>query len=222
MQNPRWTGVYDFSLVMRISIVDLSAVGLVICKTEERIHSLLKRLSKCQTGLQENPMSLLNVIADEYGKSCETARKCADDEVVLIETSTGMTSLKLQPPKQAERDIAELNKASHAANTNLIFLDNVINFDVVLGKFVKEIFVKLGNLRQRRNLEPIPEPVCQVLHDNIDFLINLSALRKKQAHSLHQRVQSQISVVSKTSQACQSLFPSIWLIRLESHRSYTA
>ena len=207
---------------MRISVVDLSAVGLVICKTEERILTLLSRLSKSRTSLQENPLSLLNVVADEYGRSCETARKCADDEVVLIETSTGMTSLKVQPPKQAERDIAELNKASHAANTNLIFLDNVINFDVVLGKFVKEIFEKLENLRHGRNLESIPLPVSQVLHDNIDFLINLSALRKKQARSLHQRVQSQISVVSKTNQASQALLPSTLLIWFESYYSYTA
>lgn len=186
---------------MRVSIVDLSAVGLVICKTEERVHSLLSRLSKSQTNLQENPLALLNVIYDVYGRDCETARKCADDEVVSIELSTGMSSLKVQAPQQAERDIAELNKASHAANTSLIFLDNVINFDVVLGKFIKEIFMKLETMRQRRNVEPIPIPVSQVIHDNIDFLITLAALRRQQAQSLHRRVQSQISVVSKANQA---------------------
>lgn len=200
---------------MRISIIDRSAVGLVICKTEERILTLLTRLSKSRTSLQNNPLALLNVVADEYGKSCETARKFADDEVVSIETSTGMTSLQVQPPKKAQRDIAELNKASHAANTNLIFLDNVINFDVVLGKFIKEIFVKLETLRQRRNLEPIPVSASQVLHDNIDFLITLSALRRQQAKSLHQRVQSQISVVSKINQVGQVLLHSTQLIWFE-------
>ena len=199
-------------MVARFNIVDLSAVVFVICKTEARVHSLLSRLSKSQSDLQQNPLALLNVLYDEYGRNCETARKCADDEVVLIESSTGMTSIKVQAPNEVERNIAELNKASHAANTHLIFLDNVINFDVVLGKFVKEIFVKLEIMRQRRRIEPIPIPVSQVLHDNIDFMIVLSELRRQQAQSLHQRVQSQISVVSKTNQASQALLPSTWLI----------
>lgn len=221
IQNPRWAGIFDFSLVARISIVDLSAVGFVICKTEARVRSLLSRLSKSQSDLQQNPLALLNVLCEEYGRNCETARKWADDEVVLIESSTGMSSIRVQAPNEAERDIAELNKASHAANTNLIVLDNLINFDVVLGKFVKEIFVKLEIMRQRRKIEPIPIAVSQVLHDNIDFMIVLSALRRQQAQSLHQRVQSQISVVSNTNQANQALLPSTWLVWAEIHRSYT-
>lgn len=184
---------------MRISLTDLSAVGFLFCKTEARIRGLLSRLSTNQNRLQQNPLALLSVIYDEYGRSCEMARKRGDDEVVSIESSTGMSSIKVQAPTQAERDLAELNKALHAANTNLIFLDNVINFDVAVGKFIKEAFVKLETLRQTQNLEPSPVPVSQALHENMDYLINLSELRRHQAQSLHQRVQSQISVVSKTN-----------------------
>ena len=184
---------------MRISIVDFSVVGFAFCETEAKVCGLLSRLSRNQTALQQNPLAVLNAVYEEYGRSCETFRKRADEEVLSIELRTGMTSVKVQGPKEAEGDLSKLNKASHAANANLIFLDNVTNFDVALGKFIKEIFVKLETMRLARNLEPLPVHVSQALHQNIDHLINLSEQRRCQALSLHRRVQSQISVVSKTN-----------------------
>lgn len=184
--------------MIRISIADLSAVGFVFCKTEAKISDLLSRLSNNQSSLQQNPLAVLNVVYEEYGQSCETARKRGDDEVVSIESTTGMTSLTKQAPKPGDRGLAELNKSLHAVNTNLIFIDTVTNFDVAAGRFIKEISVRLETMRQTRNLEPAPVPISQAFYDKIDYLINVAELRRYQAQSLHRRVQSQISVVSKT------------------------
>lgn len=164
-------------------------------------------------------MAVLNVVYEEYGRTCEAARKRGDDEVVSIESTTGMTSLRAQAPKEAEKGLAELNKALHATNTNLIFLDNVTNFDVAVGKFIKEAFAKLETLRQIRNLEPAPIPVSQTLQEKIDYLVNLSEFRRYQAQSLHRRVQSQISVVSNIDQANLVSLPRAWLTLDKSHRS---
>lgn len=191
---------------MRVRIVDLSAVGLVFCGSEERARSLLSRSSEHRTRLQQNPLAILNVVYDEHGRDCEYHRERGDDKVVAIETSTGMTSLMRQRAQDAGKDLEKLTKGLHAANTNLIFLDNVANFEIALGKFIKETMVKLDFLRRTRNLKPVPADVNQVLHQNMDYLINLSELRRYQAQSLHRRVQSQINVVSKTNQADYALF----------------
>ena len=200
IQSPRYK-VSNISFVMRIRIEDLSSVSLAFCETQAGAHRLLSRLAEHRSRLQQNPLNVLNLFYQEHGRLLEEGRKHVDDEVVAIEKSTGMTSLPVHAPEDTEKDLAKLTKALHKANTNLIFFDNVANFDVALGKSIKEIFVKLEGVRQTRNLIPTPANVSQVLHQNIDYLIILSECRKYQAQSLHRRVQSQINVVSKTSLA---------------------
>lgn len=187
------------SFIMRLRIADFSANAFAFCESEAKVRRLLSRSFENRTRLQESSLAMLNVLYDDFGRECERCRQVADEEVVVLESSTGMTSIRLQTPQKAEKDLAKLTKALHEVNTKLIFTDNVAHFHVALGKFIKETVAKLEIVRQTRKLNPLPADVSQVLDQNMDYLINLAELRKYQAQSLHRRVQSQINVVSKTN-----------------------
>lgn len=189
----------NFSFVMRINMFDCSATGLYFHRdmfNDAGIASLLKHLHGHRRLLRVNPLALLGILMDEYGRTCERDRTCNDMNVVAMEGQTGMTSL-LIAPRQVATGYELLTKALHSCNTNLIFLDNMTNFEVAIGTFIKETYIKFQTLREMRLLETIPVDVDDTLMQNIEYLLNAAAMRRYQAQSLHRRTQSQINVVSE-------------------------
>lgn len=195
------SNIRNFSLVMRINIADCSATGLYFhwdVLNDSGISDLLKRLDSHRRLLSVNPLALLGILMEEYGRTCENSRAHNDLDVVNIERQTGMTSLRIATfSPQVTTDYELLAKAIHACNTNLIFLDNLTNFEVGLGKFIKETMIKFHTMRERKQLEPIPADVDDTLTHNIEHLLNAAELRRYQAQSLHRRSQTQINVVCR-------------------------
>lgn len=207
IKTPR-SGVRNFSLVMRINVDDCSATGLYIhgdVSDDGGLAGLLKRLHGHRRLLRVNPLGFMGILFEEYGRECERDRARNDDDVVAIEGRTGMTSLRILAVAPFSPGVATdhelLTKALHACNTNLIFLDNLTNFEVEVGRFIKETLIKFQRIRERkaeiRLLETTPPDVDDTLIHNIEYLLNAAEMRRYQAQSLLRRAQTQINVVSK-------------------------
>lgn len=199
--KPPISGITNFSFVMRINIADCSATGLLFngdVLNYSKIASLLKHLHGHRRLLQVNPLAVLGILMEDYGRKCEYNRARNDQDVVAIEGQTGMTSLRITTSNSlVATDYELLTKALHSCNTRLIFLDNVTNFEVAVGRFIKETLIKLQMMRERRQLEKIPANIDDTLIQNVEYLLNAAEMRKYQAQSLHRRIQTQINVVSK-------------------------
>lgn len=199
IQTPN-SGTKNFSFVMRINIIDCSATGLYFEQVrldDEGITSLLKRVHGHRRLLLVNPLAVLGILMEQYGRACERDRTHSDREVVNMEGRTGMTSLVIaKSSPQDAADYEKLTKALHSCNTNLIFLDNLTNFEVAVGRFIAETLKKFQTIREKRGLETIPVDVHDTLIHNIEYLLNVAEMRRYQAQSLHRRIQTQINVVS--------------------------
>lgn len=186
---------------MRINIIDCSAIGLNFQRDEldgAGIASLLKRLHGHRGLLRVNPLAILGILIEEYGRTCERDRAHYDTDVINIEGHTGMTSLLIATfDPQVATNYELLTRALHSCNTNLIFLDNMIYFEVAAGRFVKDTLIKFQLLRERKLVEAIPVHVENTLMQNIEYLLNGAEMRRHQAQSLYRRTQSQINVVSE-------------------------
>lgn len=186
----------NFSCALRINIGDGSAKGLLFDTDTSTVASVLQRLHESRELLQENPLSFLNILLADHGKSCEDHRAALDRDVVKMELRTGKTSLRFLST-YVETDYEQLNKDLHACNTDLIFLDNITNFEMIVGKFIKDTLAKFEALRHERGIVPDSPYTYETLSQNTDYLINVCEMRRYQAQSLHKRIQSQINVVSK-------------------------
>lgn len=203
IQTPN-SGIANFSFVMRINVVDCSATGLYFQGDGlNKLNGLLKRLQGHRRLLRTNPLAFLGILMEEYGRTCERDRARNDREVVTIEGRTGMTSLQIaNSNSQAAKDYELLSKDLHSCNTNLIFLDNLTNFEVAVGRFIKETLIRFQMIRERRLLEKILADVDDTLIQNIEYLLNAAEMRRYQAQSLHRRTQTQINVVSRFRSYC--------------------
>lgn len=191
------SGIVNFSFVMRINVVDCSATGLYFQGDGlKKVNSLPKRLQGHRRLLRTNPLAFLGILMEEYGRTCERDRARNDRDVVTIEGRTGMTSLPIATfYSQVAKDYELLIEALHSCNTNLIFLDNMTNFEVAVVRFIKETLIRFQMIRERRLLEKIPADVDDTLIQNIEYLLNAAEMRRYQAQSLHRRTQTQINVL---------------------------
>ena len=186
---------------MRINIVDCSAIGLYFHGddlNDRELNRLLKRLHGHRRLLRVNPLALLGILMEEYGRACERDRARNDKDVITLEGRTGMTTPRIATEYAGDSTDHELLiKALHSCNTMLIFLDNMTNFEVAVGKFIKETLTKFQMIRERRLLEMIPADIDDTLIQVIEYLLNAAEMRRYQAQSLHRRTQTQINVVSR-------------------------
>lgn len=202
IQTPKST-IVNFSFVMRINIVDCSAIGLCFRGDDlddRGLTRLLKRLHGHRRLLRLNPLALLGILMEEYGRACEIDRARNDKDVITLEGRTGMTTPRIAIEYAGDATDHELLiKALHSCNTMLIFLDNMTNFEVAVGKFIKETLTKFQMIRERSllMLETIPAGIDDTLIQAIEYLLNAAEMRRYQAQSLHQRTQTQINVVSR-------------------------
>lgn len=181
-----------YSLVMRVNIIDRSAICLILSNMDDKtISALLKRLHAHQESLRENPLAILGILFNQLGQKWEAESRNTFHEVRAIEHTTRMTPFKL-PSEPIQIDYEQLNRSIHQNNTHIIFLDKVVSFELGFGKFIKETLKKFEEARKNLGLEPDP---ANVLQQNMDYMLNTAEMRQLSVQSLQRRIQSQMSVV---------------------------
>ena len=181
---------------MRINIRNESSISLLFETKKHTAIGITNRLYENRNLIGQNPLSFLAVLLEDHGLSCEVKRKRLDNHVAYIEQQTGMTSLDSFVFSNIEPKFDVLLKALHGCNTELIFLDNIMNFELALSRFVRETIEKFEELHQDKDLDCDRRCATYNILQNVDYLINACEMRRYQAQSLLRRVQSQINVVS--------------------------
>jgi hypothetical protein len=114
---------------------------------------------------------------------CEAEDKTGTS--ILFDAGTTITDLYYE----------DLCQKLHVLNARLLFLDGIMNFEVVAGKFIRETFSEFSRLREERGLGALSAITEQGLIDFLDYHLNLSELRRFQEQTLQKRIQTQLGVV---------------------------
>ena len=200
IQTP-YSPFQDFSVVARINISSGSVISLLFDNTEEDLNNLIKRLRWRCTQTRQSPLSLPAILFEGYGYTSEECRRRLDAEVVSLEVRTGMTSLDTNQGGSGYSlrisDYERMMRDLHSCNTNLIFLANVLNFEMEFGAFCGRIFDVFEELRGRIGEGKFhTERARDEFQRNLAYCVDSSRFRQKQTQSLRMRVKSQINVVS--------------------------
>ena len=143
-----------------------------------------------------NPLALLTILFEDHAHASEAYRTHLDKVVVSIEQQTGMTSLHVGAPDHGlEDDYDRLARRMHACNTNLIFLDHILEFESRLGAFCRQVWRTFCKLRLEQGLEDLLQYQHDEFEQALDYHLNDSSLRRSQSQALQKRIQSQMSVV---------------------------
>lgn len=192
----------DFSMVARINISSGSVVSILFNKTEEHLNGFIERLRLRRKQTHQCPLSLPAILFEGYGYTSEEYRRRLDAEVVSLEVRTGMTALDTSQHgdslhiSEYERMMRDL----HACQTNLIFLANVLNFEMEFGILCGRLFEVFEELRERTGEGNFHTPRARdEFHQHLTYCMNSSRFRQNQIQSLRLRVKSQINVVSPFS-----------------------
>jgi hypothetical protein len=175
-------------------VFDRSAICVFLENDGIEIEKLLERLRARHTILQRNPLSLISILFEEYGYSCEEYRRTLDRNIVTMEKKTGHTSLSISLFRPSP-DYEKLTRDLNACKTSLIFLDNFTAFGNDVGTFCKETLNMLETLRQERCLVTLSISDTVSAAQDLDYHLNLGQRRRVQAQSLKGRVQTQINLV---------------------------
>lgn len=201
IQTP-YSPYQDFSVVARINISSGLVVSLLFNRSEADLDDFLQRLRLRRKETHQCPLSVLAILFEGYGYTSEEWRRKLDGDVVSLEVRTGMTSLDTSHRGYAlhiseyERMIRDL----HACNTNLIFLADVLNFEVEFGSFCGRLFDLLEELRERTGNEKFHTAQAKdEFRQHLAYCMNSSRFRQNQIQALKMRVQSQINLVSSYS-----------------------
>jgi hypothetical protein len=175
---------------MRVDLATNTASSLFFTsRPTELAHSLESRGEEMQC----SPLAFLNLLFEMHGSTTELYREKRDVEVCVVELQTGTSSLIHGDHITSTNTMNNENlmRELHALNAKLLILDGVMNWELSAGKFIRETYTILSELRALSTLEDQP------LRDSLDYLLNLSSLRQTQAQTLQKRVQMQLGVVSK-------------------------
>ena len=174
---------------------------------DANIEMLFRRLDSSRDILNQNPLTFLGILVEEYGGAAERWRQSLDKDVVHLETKTGMTSLALPDNVDREHvDLERLTKDLHQCHTDLIFLDVVLNFQSTFAVFCKTIYEVLEDLQLQTGTSVLSNAERDAYMQYVSFHANENDFRKYQTASLQKRVQTQINVVK--SHPCPPLSPS--------------
>ena len=198
VQTP-YSPFQDFSVVARINILSGSVISILFDNTEEDLNVLIKRLRWRCKQTHQCPLSLLAILFEGYGYTSEECRRKLDADVVSLEVRTGMTSLDTNPGGYSLRisDYEKMMRDLHACNTNLIFLANVLNFEMEFGTFCGRLFEVFEELRERSGEGKFHTARARdEFQQHLAYCMDSSRFRQKQTQSLRMRVKSQINVVS--------------------------
>lgn len=116
----------------------------------------------------------------------------------------------VEPLADPIEDHEQMLKDLQIVNTSLIWLDGVTHFELELGRFGRQMIELCESLRESRGLRTLSTPERAAMEQEGRFHWNGCEFRRYQAHGLHQRVQTQISIVSASSR--QSMILQSWLI----------
>jgi outer membrane receptor for Fe3+-dicitrate len=83
-----------------------------------------------------------------------------------------------------------------AVNTSLIWLDAMTNFEMKLYRFSTQMVSLFEDLKEERGGVRLDKAVMSGMQQEIQFCMNECELRRYQANGLHQRIQTQINLVS--------------------------
>jgi len=147
-----------------------------------------------------SPLDILIFLFEDYGRYNEMWRAKLDRRVVEMESRSGKTSLNTNNVQydEDERKYEELTFDLHKCNTNLIFLANLLNFEVDFGAFCEKALGIFEELHQKRSKFPFhSDRMKSSYQQRLAYLVNDSELRQRQTKSLQQRIKSQINLVSR-------------------------
>ncbi|KAN0093584.1 hypothetical protein V8E51_016768 [Hyaloscypha variabilis] len=192
-----YTPFHDFSVATRIDVQNGNLIGMFFSKKEENIPRVIQRLEQRRKESLNSPLRILALLYEEYGSNAEEWRKELDREVVRIEQTTGMTSLALTDHAWEEMEYERLIRDLHACNTNLIFLGDLIHFEIDFGEFCYKLFDIFEDLRKSAGKSAFHAPQTKdEIHKSLAFLLKLSYFRQQQTQALRMRIQSQTNLVS--------------------------
>lgn len=197
IQTP-YSPFQDFSVVARINISSGSVVSILFDNTEKDLNVLIKRLRWRCKQTNQCPLSLPAILFEGYGYTSEECRRKLDAEVVSLEVRTGMTSLDTNQGGYSLRisDYEKMMRDLHACNTNLIFLANVLNFEMEFGTFCGRLFEVFEELRERTGQGKFHTARARdEFQQHLAYCMDNSRFRQKQTQSLRMRVKSQINAV---------------------------
>src|SRR5882724_8439955 len=108
-----------------------------------------------------------------------------------------MTSLLSFFPKNVEILEYELfTRDLHACYTDLIFLGDMLNFELEFGTFCTRLLDSFEGLPKKRGMDPYYSVVGKdTSQQNLDHWMNLSQFCHNQTQALKMRTQSQINLV---------------------------
>lgn len=145
-----------------------------------------------------SPLDILTFFFRTYGRFNEEWRELLDRQVASMEIRTGMTSLDTSRMHYADdaNMYEELTRDLHACNTELIFLSDMLYFELKLGVFCRDMFDVFEGLRKELDMDPFHNKRSQSdFQQNLEWSINMSEQRQRQTMSLKTRIQSQINLV---------------------------
>jgi len=178
-----YTPSQDFSIATRVDIQNGNLIGLVFSKQHDHIPRVIERLEQHHAESLKSPLTVLTLLYEEYGVNAETWRKCLDREVVRIEQTTGMTSLALRDLDDhtwEEMEYERLIRDLHGCNNNLIFLGNLIHFEIEFGEFCYKLFDTFDDLRKIAGKSAFHTPATkEQIHRRLEFLLKLSHFREQ-------------------------------------------
>ncbi|KAH7007009.1 hypothetical protein EDB80DRAFT_684262 [Ilyonectria destructans] len=190
-----YTPFHDFSLALRINIQNGAAVGLLFLTKQSSIPQMLEKFEYSREECAASPLSVLILLYDEFGAKAEEQRKLLDREVVRIEEMTVMTSSAITAQVLTDAEYEKLIRDMHACNTNLIFLSDLINYEIELGQFCLELYDIFEDLRRRATLPDFHSaPEKDNLLQWLKFLLKLSRFRHNQTQALRARIHSQTNL----------------------------
>ena len=181
-----------------MSVPTGALTGILLCKLPSTVPAILARLQA--QAPTDSPLNVLTLLYDEFSRRAESWRAVLDAEVVRIEQITAMTSLV--PSSQSSSDAAEadyerLARDMHACNTNLIFLGDLVNFELELGAFCGAVAGVFEQLRCTAGHAALQGAAARDdFHQCLAFLTKFSRLRLHQTQALRSRIQSQTNLVS--------------------------
>ncbi|KAH8791050.1 hypothetical protein BGZ57DRAFT_875105 [Hyaloscypha finlandica] len=190
---------HDFTVVLRIDISRGTVVCLLFCKFEKDLNRLWNKLrlpSRCKE-LRRSPLSFLALLFEDYGSSTEVWRDKLDQEVVRLERRTGMTSLHISPTVMKIHHEYELfTRDLHSCHTDLIFLGDMLSFEMEFGTFCTRLLDTFEGLRKQNGMDPYHSVADKDgSQQNLSYWMNISRFRYNQTQALKMRIQSQINVM---------------------------
>jgi hypothetical protein len=184
---------------MHIDIKTGRTAGFISSRRESYLDEYLSRLCNRCIDISNSPLFVLAFLYEQYGYNTENWRAELDSRVVKLESMTKMISLRSAEDQTAAPEVYEkLTGDLHSCNTELIYLSNVLDFEVEFGKFCEGITDVFEGLMIERGLGPFhSKRIRRELVQQLAYCVNCTRLKHNQTQTLRKRIESHIALVSQ-------------------------